>query len=119
MHYKGDLPPSEDPDIRLSEGEQSVVDAVRESNPDDATVSAALDSYNAGMGSDDDSSDDSTSDDDVAEEDDSEAIENSTVPPMLRNASVTRADRVNLVKERASCMGALFSFGNEVAVIVS
>ena len=41
-HYKGELEPSTDPEQRLSEDEQRVVDTVRLSNPDEETVSAAL-----------------------------------------------------------------------------
>lgn len=42
-HYKGDLPASEDPEeMRLSDEEQAVVDAVRDANPDAETVGSLL-----------------------------------------------------------------------------
>lgn len=41
-HYKGDLPVSEDTELRLSPKEQEVVDAVRDSNPTDEAIESAL-----------------------------------------------------------------------------
>ncbi len=40
--YKGDLPESDKPDERLSDEEQEVVDAVRDSNPADEVIEEAL-----------------------------------------------------------------------------
>ncbi|MEP4389547.1 MAG: hypothetical protein ABJ344_12150 [Sulfitobacter pontiacus] len=41
-NYKGDLPNSENPEDRLSEEEQEVVDAVRDANPPDEVIEEAL-----------------------------------------------------------------------------
>lgn len=69
--YKGDLPASEDPEVRLSEEEQQVVDAVRDANPTEETIKDALGEPYEGEGDDDitiDSAEDDATPQDLVDE---------------------------------------------------
>lgn len=81
--YKGDLPASEDPEMRrLSGEEQNVVDAVRASNPDEATVEAALGAAGEGVT------------DDTAADTEGVADDDSTVEDTLDETDAARLEEV-------------------------
>lgn len=72
--YKGDLAASDDPDARLSEDAQNVVDAVRDANPTSAEVEASLASLAEKSAAEEDGTDDDMADgEETAEEDDTDS----------------------------------------------